>query len=99
MLPVRSKSGKLAVIFTVCVILILLGSLAWGFAQQLIRARKILVEEMRLEQKVAAAQARHEALVKQLEYVRSEEYVERWARVEAKLARPGEIVVIVVEED
>ncbi|MCX7680748.1 MAG: septum formation initiator family protein [Anaerolineae bacterium] len=99
MSPVRSKPGKLAVVFTIGVILILTGSLVWGFAQQVMRARKILAEEARLEQKVAAAQARHDALVKQLEYIRSDEYVERWARTEAKLARAGEVVVIVVEED
>jgi|YNPBryantNP2012_1023418.scaffolds.fasta_scaffold07452_4 cell division protein FtsB len=97
MLPVRPKSGKLAVALTACVVAAILGSLAWGFAQQLSRARKILMEEARLERKVAAAQARHDELLARLEYVRSDEYVEYWARTEAKLARPGEIVVIVVE--
>lgn len=99
MSPVRSKPTKLAVVFTICVILLLLGSLAWGFVQQLARARKIVTEERRLEQKVAAAQARHDALLEQLEYIRSDEYVERWARTEMKLARSGEIVVVVVGGD
>ncbi len=74
--------------------LAIVGGLTWGFGQQLVLARQMRIEEERLEQAVAAAQARHDELMAQLEYVRSDEYVEQWARVEARMARPGEVVVV-----
>jgi len=52
------------------------------------------LEEVQLEQKVADAQARYDELVVRLEYVRSDEYVEQWARKDAKMARSGEVIVI-----
>ncbi len=57
------------------------------------------MEPLWREQLVAAEQARHDELVAQLEYVRSDEYVERWARGEARLARPGEVAVVVLEDE
>ena len=73
--------------------------LAWGFARQLVLAHQMQAEDWRLEQAVAAEQARHDELVAQLEYARSDEYVEYWARGEARLARPGEVAVVVLEDE
>jgi cell division protein FtsB len=76
-----------------------LGGIFWAFGRQISLAQQLRVEEKRLEQLVATEQARHEALTAQLTYVESDEYVERWARVEAKMARPGEVVVVSPLED
>ncbi len=75
------------------------GIIVWGFSQQLALARQMLMEERRLEQAVAAKQARHDDLVAQLEYVSSDEYVEHWARAKAKMAKPEEVAVVVVLTD
>ena len=82
----------------VAIMLAIVGGLAWGFAQQLALARQMRMEEVRLEQAVAAGQARHDDLVAQLAYVQSDEYVEHWARGEAKMARPGEVAVVVLTD-
>jgi len=70
----------------------------WGFGRQLVLARQMRAEEIRLEQAVAAEQSRHDELAAQLKYVKSDEYVERWARAEAKMAKPGEVVVVLTAD-
>jgi cell division protein FtsB len=96
-LPQPSRS-QLAVGVAVAAVGAVVGGLAWGFGQQLVLARQMRVEQSHLEELVAAEQARNEELAAQLEYVQSDEYVERWARVEAKMARAGEVAVIVLTD-
>jgi cell division protein FtsB len=93
-LPKPNRS-QLAVGLAAVVALTIVGGLVWGFGQQLVRARQMRVEETRLEQIAVTEQARHDDLVAQLEYVRSDEYVERWAREDAKMSKTGEVVVVV----
>ncbi len=89
------KRSQLAVGVVVALAFVIVGGLAWGFGQQLALARQMRAEEKRLEQTVAAEQARHDDLVAQLKYVQSDEYVEHWARGKRKMARPGEVAVVV----
>ena len=96
-LPKPNRS-QLAVGVGAAVAVAILGGLAWGFGQQLVLARQMRIEESHLEEIVADEQARHEELTAQLEYAQSDEYVERWARVEAKMARAGEVAVIVLRD-
>jgi cell division protein FtsB len=91
----RPNRSQFAVGVIISVAIAVVGGLAWGFGRQLVLARQMRIEERRLEQMVAAERARHDELVAQLEYVRSDEYVEHWARAEAKMARPGEVAVVV----
>jgi cell division protein FtsB len=90
--------GRLAVYITLGIAVAIGGGVAWAFAQQIAAARQMRAEEARLEQVAAAKQATYEALEAQLEYVKSDEYVEQWAREDAKMAKPGEVVVIVVKD-
>ncbi len=96
-MPAR-KSGSnrvalgLATLITLPLVLVLL----WGLGQQLLLAHRMRVEERRLEALVAQAQARHDELLARLDYVRSDEYVEHWARAEAGMARPGEVAVVLL---
>jgi cell division protein FtsB len=94
----KPNRNQIAVGVAIAIALAIVGGLAWGFGQQLTRARQIRAEEVRLEQKVEAEQVRYEELTTELEYVQSDEYVERWAREERKMARPGEIAVVVVTD-
>jgi cell division protein FtsB len=96
-LPKPSRS-QVAVGVGVAIAVAIVGGLAWGFGQQLVLARQMRNEESQLERIVAAEQDRHEELAAQLEYAQSDEYVEQWARAEAKMARPGEVVVIVLRD-
>jgi cell division protein FtsB len=94
----KPKRSQLAVGVATTIAVVIVGGLVWGFGQQLALARQMQAEEMRLEQRVAAEQAHHEDLVARLEYVRSDEYVEHWARGEMKMAKPGEVAVVVLTE-
>jgi len=89
--------GRLAVYITLGIAVAIGGGLAWAFSHQIAAARQMQAEELRLEQVVAAKQAHHKALEAQLEYVKSDECVEQWAREDAKMSKPGEVVVIVVK--
>ena len=94
-MPLSKPSRSRLVIGVALVIAItVVGVLVWGFGQQLALAQEMRAEEIRLEQAVAAKQARHDDLVAQLEYVKSDEYVEHWARKEIKMAKPGEVAVV-----
>jgi cell division protein FtsB len=98
MLLPKPNRSQVAVGVVVAVAVAVVGGLAWGFGQQLVLARQMRIEEKRLEQLVAAEQARHDELVAQSEYVGSDEYVEHWARAEAKMSRPGEVAVVVLTD-
>jgi cell division protein FtsB len=94
----RPDRGQLAVGIAAAVVLAIVGGIVWGFGQQVARARQMRMEEIRLEQAVATEQAHHDDLVAQLDYVRSDEYVEQWARKDAKMTRPGEVLVVVLDD-
>ena len=88
--------GRIALGVLLAVVVAVMGSLVWGFAQQVARARQMREEEIRLERAVAAKQAHYDTLVARWEYVHSDEYVEQWAREDARMGRPGEVSVVIV---
>lgn len=90
--------SQLAVGVVAAFSLVVVGGLVWGFSQQVTRAQQMRAEEVRLEQAVAAEQVYHDDLAAHLKYVQSDAYVEQWARKDAKMARPGEVVVVVLDE-
>ncbi len=91
---IRFGRTRLAIGIALIVALAIVGGLAWAFGQQLSLAQQMRAEEKRLEHWVATEQARNDDLAEQLEYVRSDEYVECWARTEARMVRPGEVAVV-----
>ena len=96
-LPKPNRS-QLAVGVIITIAVAIMGGMVWGFGQQLALARQVRAEETWLEQRVADEQVHHDELTEQLEYVRSNEHVEHWARAEAKMARQGEVAVVVPED-
>jgi cell division protein FtsB len=92
----KPNRGRLAIGIVVVITLFVVGGLALGFGQQMMLAREMRTEEARLEQAVATEQTRHDELTTLSEHVGSDEYVEQWAREEAKMSKPGEVVVIPV---
>jgi cell division protein FtsB len=97
-MPLFKSNQRLATIVAGVVVLIIIGVLVWGFSQQLALARQIQEEEAQLEQEVGGERGRYDDLTAQLEYVQSDEYVEHWARTEARMARLGEIVVVMITD-
>ncbi len=80
-------------------ILVLIVPLAIGFNTRLSAIQRIHDDELRLRQQVADEQARHEDLERLSAYVASDAYVEHWARVDARMAKPGEVAVIPVASE
>ena len=81
---------------TLLVALLLVAGIFWAFGQQFVRLGRMSAEEQRLRLLVDAELERRSALEQQLKYVQSDEYLERWARVEAKMVYPGEVLVVPV---
>jgi cell division protein FtsB len=83
--------GQILIIMAVIAAIYLL--VDFGQQVQVSNARREELETLR--QQIAVAEEAQANLEKQLEYVRSEEAVEAWAR-ENGLATPGEVPVVVV---
>ncbi|MFN2271620.1 MAG: hypothetical protein ACK2US_12330 [Anaerolineae bacterium] len=98
-MPLFKSNQRLAAIVAGAVVLIIVGGLAWGFGQQLLLARQIQEEETQLEYEVATEQAHYDYSVERLKYVKSDEYVEYWARTEAHMTKLGEVVIVMLAED
>jgi cell division protein FtsB len=56
--------------------------------------RRMHQQEARLNQELTQAQAEREALKARLQFVSGDEYLEQWARVEARMTQPGEVAII-----
>jgi cell division protein FtsB len=97
-MPLFKSNPRLATIVAGIVAPVIAGGLIWGFGQQLTLARQMQEEEEQLEQAVETERDRYDDLAAQLEYVKSEEYVEYWARTEAHMARLGEVIVVMITD-
>jgi cell division protein FtsB len=69
---------------------------ALSFNARLATMQQMRKEEARLKQAVSVEQARRADLQSLRSYVASDAYVEHWARVEAKMIKPGEVVIVPV---
>ena len=92
------SNQRLATIVAGVAILVVAGVITWGFSRQLILARQMQQEETRLEQEVKGEQDHYDDLTTHLEYVQSDEYVEYWARTEARMTKIGETVVVMITD-
>jgi cell division protein FtsB len=90
--PTQFYLVKFALIFVATVFAFLLVTLG----RRVVANYHLSFEAERLGNQVAALQARHQALEKQLQYVQTDAYVEEVARTQLKWARPGETVVVVM---
>jgi cell division protein FtsB len=73
---------------------VIVGGLGWAFFQQLALAEELRDEARQLEQAVATQRAHQGHLTATLTYVQTDQYVEEWAREEAKMVKPGEVLVL-----
>jgi hypothetical protein len=65
-----------------------------SFNARLATIRQIREDEARLGEQVSVEQVRHDDLLALRSYVASDAYVEHWARVQARMTKPGEVAVI-----
>jgi hypothetical protein len=64
------------------------------FNTRLAVGRQLVEEEARLKREIELEQKRAEFLQGYEQFVRSDEYVEWWARVNARMVKPGEVAVV-----
>ncbi len=79
--------------FWLLVVIIFAIPLLADFNARLGYIRQMTAEAAELSKQIAAETAHHDALLALQNYVRSNEYVEHWARM-ARLAQAGETVVV-----
>jgi len=77
---------------------LIVGGLGWAFVQQVSLAEELRGEVRQLEHAVATQEAKQRYLTATLTYVHTDAYVEEWAREEARMAQPGEVVIIPLVE-
>ena len=65
-----------------------------GFNERLSMSRQLFEEESRLQHQIEVERARLEFLQEYQTLVNSNAYVEWWARVQARMTRPGEVAVV-----
>ena len=70
--------------------------LALGFNSRLTAIRQMRQDEAYLKQAVAAEETRQAGLKTYRDYIRSDSYVEHWARVDARMIKTGEGAVVPV---
>ena len=80
--------------WAVALILLTVVPLALSFNARMATIRQMRQDETRLKQIVTAEETRQADLKQQLDDVRSDEYAKHWARVDAKMSKPGEVPVI-----
>jgi cell division protein FtsB len=82
--------------FIAIIVLTISVFLVVDFARRTAATYKIKAEAARLEQEVAQVRAQRQELEAQLNYVKSDAYVEEIARTQLKWAKEGETVVVVM---
>jgi cell division protein FtsB len=82
----------------VIIVVAIVCTLALGldFSRRVASTRRIQGELQQLSADLGREQARNTQLQAQLDYVKSDAYVEDWARSEEKWVRPGEYLVVPV---
>jgi len=75
-------------------VVVLIVPLVAGFNERLSMSRRLFEEEARLQQQIDIERARLEFLQGYQALVGSNAYVEWWARVQARMTKPGEITVV-----
>ncbi|HEY4723537.1 MAG TPA: hypothetical protein VII92_16905 [Anaerolineae bacterium] len=68
------------------------------FNSRLALSRDLAAEEDSLNNQIGVEKTQQAALLALQKYIQSDEYVEHWARL-ARLAKPGEVVVVPVSAD
>lgn len=95
----RRKRLRLTPRFWAIVALLCFVYIATSYALGFIAIWRLKAEIRQVQGEIAAAEARNEQLRRELEYLQSDEYIEKVAREELGLVRPGETPVLFTTEE
>lgn len=94
-LPLKRQKRPITSMQFVFVVILAIGLLlALNLSGRIAAGQRIQADRAKLEQQLAALEATHAALQRELQYVRSNAFVEDWARREGKMVREGEVLVV-----
>jgi cell division protein FtsB len=92
-----SRSGQLTSVQIMFAIILAVGLLlAINFSTRILAGQPLQEAYNLAQAEVEALRIEQAALIAQLDYVRSDPYVEAWARSDGKMVREGEILVVPV---
>jgi len=89
----RRKRWRLTPRFWLLIAAIFMIYMATSYVQGFIQISRIKKEIRRVQEEIAAVEAHNERLRQELIYLQSDEYIEKVARQELGLVRPGETAV------
>ncbi|GAB4526607.1 MAG: hypothetical protein OHK0046_43570 [Anaerolineae bacterium] len=90
-----NRSGQLSGVQIMFAAILAIGLiLGINFSTRLAGSREQINVYENVEQEIADLQQVQATLVAELAYAQSEAFVERWAREDGKMVRPGEILVV-----
>lgn len=92
----KNESSKTLPRWLVALAVVVFIPLAADFNARMVTIQQMRQEESRLVQALASASTRRADLEATRMYIQSDAYVEHWARVEARMAQPGQVAVIPV---
>ena len=86
----ESRNWQLVLIATLIILMPLIADINGRISV----IQRIHREKARLEQELSQVQTEQTTLQAQLEFVASDTYLEQWARVDARMTKPGETIII-----
>jgi cell division protein FtsB len=89
----RQLSGLQILFATILAVGLLLGI---NFSNRIAAGQRVEQDRESLEQEIATLEIEQATLQAELDYARSDEYVEDWARNEGKMVREGEVLIVPV---
>lgn len=92
-----SRGGQLTSVQIMFAVILAVGLLLGiNFSTRILAGQPLQEAYNQAQAEVESLRAEQAALIAQLDYVRSDPYVEAWARSEGKMVREGEILVVPV---
>jgi cell division protein FtsB len=93
----RNRTGQLSGVQIMFAAILAIGLiLGLNFTNLVSTSQPLQQKYTDLQSEIQRLEQEQEALLKERDHVRSDAYVESWARDEGKLVRPGEVLVIPV---
>jgi cell division protein FtsB len=95
--PQADRGGQLTSVQIMFAVILAVGLLlAINFSTRIIEGQPLQAAYSQAQDEVEALREEQARLITQLDYVRSDAYVEIWARSEGKMVREGELLVVPV---
>ncbi|WP_273327157.1 FtsB family cell division protein [Vallitalea guaymasensis] len=94
----RKRKKTKAILFSTLVLILLTVVVSIRVSTLYVKNLQLEKDEMKLEQQIEAEEEKHIDLLKQKEYIKSDEYIEQLGREKFGLVKPDEIIFVNEEE-